>query len=195
MSGNGNRIAFISRCDFTGDNPNGEQHAFLLDRGLGTFTQLDDCPSHLCSSQSLAISRDGSTVVGYDVDYPDYYLMIHTIDASGHATSSAVGADIDSDSFDGLLLGTGAAIPAVSADGKRIAFTGRITFQGQNPGHWMQVMVLDNVAGGGLKYVTDVDNGAAYGTAMDASGRNLFLLTNTTWHGKNGGLFHVKLNT
>ena len=139
------------------------------------------------------ISRDGSTVVGYDVDYPDYYLMIHTLDANAQDSSSAIGADLDSDAFDGLLLGLGSSIPAVSADGKRIAFTGRITFQGNNPGHWLQVMVLDNVAGGGLRYVTDVTNGAAYGTAMDAAGKSLYLNTNTTWQGKNGGLFRVRL--
>jgi hypothetical protein len=85
-----------------------------------------------------------------------------------------------------FVLGTGPAVPDVSADGRRILFTGRINFQNQNPGNWMQVMVIDDFAGGGLKHVTDITEGAAWGGTMTDDGRDIWLLTNAPWKGKTG---------
>jgi Tol biopolymer transport system component len=192
VSRNGGRIVFISRCDFTGENEFGEQRAFVYDRVLDDFTQLAECSSSFCSSQSPAISADGSTVVHYDVDYPRYYLMTHTLDASLNETRTGQYLALTDAGFDGYVLGTGTAVPDVSADGRRILFTGRINFMNQNPGNWMQVMVLDDVAGGGLRYVTDITDGAAWGGTMTDDGRDIWLLTNAPWKGKTG-LHKVKV--
>jgi len=43
VSGNGNRIAFVSKCDFTGNNPEQYVRPFVADRSLGVITQLADC--------------------------------------------------------------------------------------------------------------------------------------------------------
>jgi hypothetical protein len=192
VSGNGGRIAFISRCNFTGENAAAEQRVFVYDRALGEFAQLETCLNGFCNAQSLAISRDGSTVVNYDVDFPRYFLITHTLDASLNETRTGDYFALTDPGFDGLVLGTGPAQPSVSADGRRILFTGRINFQNQNPDEWMQVLVLDDFVGGGLKYVTDIVNGAAWGGAMTEDGRYVWLMTNAPWRGGQG-LHKVKL--
>jgi Tol biopolymer transport system component len=196
VSYDANRIAFVSDCDLTGDNPSLLQTGFVLDRKLGTTTQLADCVGQCVFFSMPSISSDGSTVAGYGETYSQLLVMtIHHLDAAlADPSPETIILATNPGLIDAFLITAGINRPSLTADGKRIAFVGRIDFLGKNPDGGWEVFVLDDVAGGGLHQITDVADGTSIGTAMDVKGRTMYVYTNGNWAGKGGGTFRVSLS-
>jgi Tol biopolymer transport system component len=64
LDGVGDRVAFTSSRDITGDNPDGNRELFLTDLGAGTTTQITDTTagSSIFTNSSPSISDSGSRV-------------------------------------------------------------------------------------------------------------------------------------
>jgi hypothetical protein len=193
ISEDGTRIAFVSNCDLTGGNPQGLQTVFLADLKLGATIQLAHCPG--CTIADLpAISRDGSTVLNYDISSLGsalvIRLMVHTI-GSGSATTRSLCQPISSGP---LTLGEAAVLfspfntPAVTENGHRIAFAMEGNPTGANPTGFFEVFVMDLAAdlrSGKVRQITDgTDQGGSFGLALDWKGSRLW-----TW-GTFRGLSH-----
>jgi hypothetical protein len=183
ISEDGTRIAFVSNCDLTGGNPQGLQTVFLADMKLGATIQLAHCPG--CTVADLpAISKDGSTVLNYDISVfastPVIRLMVHTI-GSGNATTRTLCQPI---STGWLSLGEAFVFfspfntPAVTEDGHRIAFAMKGNPTGANPVGFFEVFVMDLAAdlrSGKVRQITDgTDWAASLGLALDWKGSRLW---------------------
>jgi Tol biopolymer transport system component len=183
ISEDGTRIAFVSTCNLTGGNPSGFPTVFLADLALGTTLQLAHCPG--CNVADLpAISRDGSTVLNYDISgfgqTAVVPLMVHAI-GSGSATTRSLCQPISTGQLslgEAFVLFGAFNTPAVTEDGRRIAFTMKGNPTGANPVGFFEVFVMDLAAdlkSGRMRQVTDgTDNAASLGVALDWKGSRLW---------------------
>lgn len=179
VSEDGTRVAFLSTCDLTGGNPGGQQTVFLTDLTLGTTIQLSHCPG--CTLADLpVISRDGRTVLNYDLSGFLVRLMVHSI-GTGSATTRSLCQPISTNPLslgEAFLLFGAVNTPTLTEDGRRIAFAMKGNPTGANPVGFFEVFVMDLAAdlkSGKVRQVTDgTDSAASLGLALDWKGSRLW---------------------
>lgn len=181
ISEDGARIVYLSTCDPVGGNPSHLETAFFTDRTLSKTVQLAHCPG--CTVASLpVISRDGSTALNYDIWFGPtavVRLMVHTL-GNGSATTRSLCQPLST----GLTLGeafaffSGFNTPALTEDGRRIAFAMKGNPAGANPVGFFEVFVMDLAADlktGKVRQITDgTDAAASLGVALDWKGSRLW---------------------
>lgn len=183
ISEDGTRVVYLSTCDPVGGNPSHLETVFLSDRTLGKTLQLAHCPG--CTIADLpVISKDGSTVLNYDIlDFGPtavVRLMVHTL-GHGSATTRSLCQPLSTGQ---LFLGeafaffSGFNTPALTEDGRRIAFAMKGNPAGANPVGFFEVFVMDLAADlktGKVRQVTDgTDAAASLGVALDWKGSRLW---------------------
>lgn len=152
ISGNGQRIAFVSNEDLLGTNPDGGHEVFLVDLGTSMLRQLSDVgPGDYASVPS--ISDDGDLVafsaifdpIGGNADLSrEVFLYRASTDTIIQVTSAFNGSSEQ---------------PVVSGDGSVVYFISNRNLTGQNPTPAEQVFAYD-VAGGTLTQLTMFSMGA-----------------------------------
>ena len=168
ISGDGNRIAFISGEDLLGTNPDGGREVFLLDLGTSMLRQLSDVGAGYYASVP-SISADGDLVV-----------------YSAHADPNGTNPDLSEEVFlyrasTATLLQITAATNGVSddavlsGDGSKVYFRSNQNLTGQNPVPTTQVFAYD-VATATLAQLTSfpVGNNLGYLTTDHAGDRIAF---------------------
>jgi hypothetical protein len=177
---NGNRIAFVSTCNLTGENPGRDARPFVLDRHASKIVQLASCTGfQLCDvAGPIAISSDGSTLANVDVDVSNslFNLVLHRLDAQANETSTRDIPIATNSSAAFLILESQGAAPSLSAKGDRIAFTGAADLDlGMNPAHEFNVFVVDQPFGTPkFSQITKSGPNVSYGSALDDAGRTLY---------------------
>lgn len=186
LSKDGNRIAFISNCDLTAGNGAGEWRAFVYEASSDSITQLDHCTGDCDAVTAIGISGDGLTVANYDRNgtgaQDKVWLVVNKLAAgSNSAISSQTHGPIVNGDFShhvarfDMLLHTNA--PALTYDGRRIAFPGAFDPVGSNPDRGLEAFLLDDIAGTpAFTQVTDIGAGDVIGAAINEKGNTLYSL-------------------
>ncbi len=135
----GVRVAYQSRLDPTGQNPDGNEEIFLYDSGDGSTTQLTQ------------------TIGGFN--------LLPAIDAAGSLVAFYSNRDLAGQNADGSLeiftvevatlnyeqvtdaVSGNSERPQVSADGTRIVFGSTSNLAGNNPDGNLEIFLADTVAG------------------------------------------------
>ncbi len=144
ISGDGSVIGLWSFADLTGANPGNDQHAYLLQFGLGLAQLTLDAGE---SSDAPSISADGSLIAfssgtNHTGGNPDNTREIFVINADGTGLTQLTSAP--SPYHSGSFYRT-----ALSADGSSIAFASTADLTGGNADHSFEVFVI-NTDGTGL---------------------------------------------
>ncbi len=192
VSGDGSRVALLSREDPTGGNGDGNAEVFLLDVATGAFLQITDtlqascsglaprCPSNLLPR----IDADGSRVAFFS----DYDL-----DASGVEASHG-GIFVYDVAAETLTRATANADPALelSGDGAAVAFASYENLSGASrPSPWLELFVKPGLGAG----VVQVPGNQAFlnePAALDHTGaRFAYTAAPQAGQGRNAYLFDV----
>lgn len=154
ISSDGRRVAFASRCDFTGNNPAGAWQIFVFDVATSSFTQVTPNDS-ACDTGApfnpIRLSADGMRLVFQtSCDFPTGHVSslpdaIYFFDATRHVLTKMTPTD-NCGSFD----------PAISLDGMRISFRSTCDL-----GHGRQ---------GGQIYLAALDRRDLLGAGCDLNG-------------------------
>ena len=183
ISEDGTRVVYLSTCDPVGGNPFHLETVFFTDRILGTTVQLAHCPG--CTIANLpVISRDGSTVLNYDISgfgpTAVVRLMVHTL-GNGSATTRSLCQPLSTGQLslgEAFAFFSGFNTPALTEDGRRIAFAMKGNPAGANPVGFFEVFVMDlatDLKTGKVRQVTDgTDAAASLGVALDWKGSRLW---------------------
>jgi Tol biopolymer transport system component len=152
FAGSGNRVAFVSTSDLTGQNPDRVKNVFTAERDGSGVSQLTDLPPGNFGGLSIsddgariAFSFDGSADFDSDgsADNTDFSFEIFTVLSDGTGLTQMTDA-VDFDSI----------APFVSGDGEKIAFQSNANLAGQNNKNQEEVHVID-WDGSGLEQLTD----------------------------------------
>ncbi len=183
ISEDGTRVVYLSTCDPVGGNPSHLETVFFTDRTLGRTIQLAHCPGCIIADLPV-ISRDGSTVLNYDISgfgpTAVVRLMVHTL-GPGSATTRSLCQPLSTGQLslgEAFVFFSGFNTPALTEDGHRIAFAMKGNPTGANPVGFFEVFVMDLAADlkkGKVRQVTDgTDAAASLGVALDWKGSRLW---------------------
>ena len=164
LSGDGNRVAFSSTADLTGDNDDGSTELFLYDRTTDDTSQLTSTPADRTSAQA-SLSGDGSRVAFHsDADLtganPDgeneVFLQVISGSTTQHSTSP-----------EALSLS-----PSISFDGLRFAYSSSGDPLGTNPENNSEIFLRDT-SPLGRSQITSSTSGASTFPSLSADARRV----------------------
>ncbi len=207
VSDDGRRIAFASDEDLAGDNPDGNVEIFLLDLGRGDAPSAGHTPRQLTRSTGgfygflgnfyPRLSADGGRVVflsGRDLggDNPDHNAELFTLATDGDAPAVQLTVSVTDGGGEPRLDNY---FPALSADGRRVAFTSTVDLGLGAPSPGTDLYVAD-ADGRNLVRITAA-TGPSDWPALDEHGERLVFLSQSDFASGNpdgaGALFVAAL--
>jgi Tol biopolymer transport system component len=134
----GNRIAFTSSSDYTGQNPSGFRQVFLYDGNTDDISQITMATTTTTSSTSFAINGSGSVIAFSSDGDPNGGIL------PGGQTQAFL-FDSSSFSFEQITSSPdqGAFSPAIGQDGSCVVFASRIDITGENPEEEVKTFLYD----------------------------------------------------
>ena len=134
----GNRIAFTSSSDYTGQNPSGFRQVFLYNGNTDGISQITQATTTTTSSTSFAIDGSGSLIAFSSDGDPNGGAL------PGNQTQVFL-FDGSSFSFEQITSSPdqGAFSPAVGQDGSCVVFSSRIDITGENPEEEVKTFLYD----------------------------------------------------
>jgi len=164
INADGTRIAFSSRANINGGNPDGNSEIYLFDTTTGIITQITDETSG--NSSSPSINADGTRIAfssraNINGGNPDGNSEIYLFDtATGIITQ--ITDETSGDSFD----------PSINADGTRIAFDSTADINGGNPDGNIEEYLFDTTTGI-FTQITDETSGDSFAPSINADGTRI----------------------
>jgi Tol biopolymer transport system component len=176
----GTRIAFASRADLTGDNPDGNYEIFLADTTMGSLTQLTHGGGF--SSLSPSINALGTRIAFESFadltgDNPDGSMELFLVDTlTNHFTQLTTTTGFDTRNL----------LPSINALGTRIAFLSNANLTGDNPDGNLELFLADTMTGSltQLTITTSADVGTFY-HSINALGTRIAFVSNADLTGGN----------
>jgi len=179
INADGTRIAFDSKANINGGNPDGNFQVYLFDTTTGVITQITDEPGFL-DSVSPSINADGTRIAfaseadingGNPGGNSQIYLFDTTTGVITQITDEMAG-----NSF----------FPSINADGTRIAFFSSSNISGGNPDGIFQVFLF-NTTTGIFTQVTDETAGVSDSPSINADGTRIAFTSEADINGENPG--------
>ena len=192
VSGDGTRVALLSRQDPTGGNGDGNAEIFLLDVLTGATLQVTDTLQASCSG--LAPRCPSNLLPRLDADGSRLaFFSDYDLDASG-AEASHGGIFVYDVAAETLTRATANADPALelSGDGSAVAFASYANLTGASrPSPWLELFVKPGLAAG----VVQVPGNRSFlnePAALDHTGaRFAYTAAPQAGQGRNAYLFEV----
>ncbi len=176
INSDGTRIAFQTRADINGGNPDGNREIYLFDTTNGIFTQITDDPSG-DSSFGPSINSDGTRIAfitnaNINGGNPDGSFEIYLFD-----TTSGVFTQI-TDETSGS-----SSDPSINSDGSLIAFESDSDINGGNPDGNEEIYLFDTT-NGTTTQITDETAVFSSDPSINSDGTRIAFVSNG---GMNGG--------
>lgn len=139
MSGDGNRIAFMSNADFANNNADSSFELFVMDIATNTFFQLTDEPTFFNFPGKVDLNSDGSLIVvdltlDLTGDNPDGSREIFLYNTNDNTWTQITDTAAPKQSFH----------PSINADGSRIAFGSSDDLTGDNPDKNIEMFIVSD---------------------------------------------------
>ncbi|MGB2693017.1 MAG: IPTL-CTERM sorting domain-containing protein [Thermodesulfobacteriota bacterium] len=176
INSDGTRIAFQTRADINGGNPENNREIYLFDTTTGIFTQITDEPSG-DGSFAPSINSDGTRITfvteaningGNPEDNFEIFLFDTTTGVFTQITDETVGSSTE---------------PSINSDGTRIAFTSDANLTGGNPEGNDEVYLFDTTIGTTTQ-ITDETDTFSSDPSINSDGTRIAFVSNG---GMNGG--------
>jgi Tol biopolymer transport system component len=165
ISANGTRISFSGTADLTGDNPDGNQEAFVFDTTTGTVAQVTHTTGFTLPGQQLSLDATGRLLTltsNADLtgENPDRNLEVFLLDTTTGAVTQITRTTGPIERANG-----GAEI---SDTGTRIAFRSDHDLTGSNGDHTLEIFLA--TCGLANELVSLAGLPATFQTSADTSG-------------------------
>lgn len=193
QSASGEKVAFWSNANLTGEDPSAYGQIYLWDRSSGELDQITDSGGTefftITSGYALALSADGSTLA---------FVGQTSYDENGNATSYGIGQgqihtyDLVSETYNKLTTNfqtTNMEYMTLSADGSYLAFSSFNNLIGSNADNNEEIYLYDNVSKPNMPIQITNTTGAVnlWGLEVDRDG-NVYFSTARDYTGENSQL-------
>lgn len=168
INADGTRVAFVSSCDMTGDNPDQSDEVHLWIQGTGV-SQITDNPDPFLFANSVSIDALGNRVAFNSLGdlaggNPDFSSEIFLWTEGSGLTQITNG------------LGDASTRPSLSADGARIAFVSSEDLTGGNGDGNSEIFLW--IEGSGIVQVTSATGGPSSEPSINGDGTRIAFESN-----------------
>ena len=179
ISGNGTCVAFVSFADLTGGNADHGEEIFLFNAVNSNITQITTGNSDSQASRSPSISTDGTRIAFRSFadltgDNADHNSEIFLYDTTTAGLTQITNTTVQ-DCFD----------PAISGDGKRIAFQSDANLNGGNADGNNEIFLYDTVTSN-FTQITASAAGSNDSPSINDDGTRIAFDSNADLTGSNG---------
>jgi len=176
VNADGTRIAFESRANITGGNPDGNEEIFLFDMTTGMFTQITDTMGGF--NENPSINADGTRIAfesraNINGGNPDGNSEIWLFDMTTGMISQITNT-----------MGGSNAQASISADGLFIGFRTTSNLNGGNPEGNDEVLIF-NTTTGVITYITNEPEGQSERPSVNADGTRIAFESRANINGGN----------
>lgn len=170
ISGDGNRVVFVSSGNPTGDNPDGSTELFAVDADGGGLAQITDT-GVTSDIRAPALPADGSRIA-FSASSD---LLQDGSNSDGSREIFAI--DVDGDNLTQITGGpatTTSRFPDITGSDDRIVFYSNADPAGDNSDGNSEIFIADSDGGGEPEQLTDADTGLSRHPSIAGNGRVAF---------------------